>query len=44
MAELKSGYAEIRDVRLYYEIDGEGPHLVFVHAGCADRRMWDDQF
>ena len=42
--ESKSGYAEIKDVRLYYEIDGEGSNLVFVHAGCADRRMWDGQF
>jgi len=39
-----SGYAEIKDVRLYYEMDGEGSDLVFVHAGCADRRMWDGQF
>jgi pimeloyl-ACP methyl ester carboxylesterase len=23
---------------------GEGPALVLVHAGCADRRMWDEQF
>ncbi len=42
--ELKSGYAEIKDVQLYYEIVGKGPDLVFVHAGCADRRMWDEQF
>ena len=42
--ESKSGYAEIKDVRLYYEISGQGPELVFVHAGCADSRMWDGQF
>jgi len=40
----KSGYAEVDGVRLYYEIEGEGPDLVFVHAGCADRRMWGTQF
>ncbi len=44
MTESKSGYAEIKDVRLHYEIDGEGSDLVFVHAGCADHRMWDGQF
>ena len=44
MTESKSGYAEIKDVRLYYEMDGEGSDLVFVHAGCADHRMWDKQF
>jgi len=39
-----NGYADIKDVRLYYEITGEGPNLLLVHAGCADRRMWDGQF
>jgi 3-oxoadipate enol-lactonase len=41
--ELKSGYAEIEGVRLFYKMAGEGPKLVLVHAGCADRRMWDKQ-
>ncbi len=40
----QSDYADISDVHLYYEMTGEGPNLVFVHAGCADRRMWDRQF
>ena len=42
--EPSSGYVEINDVRLYYEMDGEGSNLVFVHAGCADHRMWNEQF
>ena len=29
---------------LYYEILGEGEPLVLLHAGIADRRMWDEQF
>src|ERR1041384_5918585 len=41
---LTNGYADVKDVRLYYEMAGEGPNLVLVHAGCADRRMWDGQF
>lgn len=44
MKASKIGYAEIKDVRLHYEMDGEGADLVFVHAGCADHRMWDEQF
>ena len=40
----KSDYEEVNGVRLYYEIGGEGSDLVFVHAGCADSRMWDEQF
>jgi pimeloyl-ACP methyl ester carboxylesterase len=27
-----------------YEEAGSGEPVVFVHAGCADRRMWDAQF
>lgn len=42
--QSKNGYAEIEDVQLYYEIGGQGADLVFVHAGCADSRMWDKQF
>ena len=44
MTKLKTGYAEVKDVRLYYEMEGEGADLVFVHAGCADSKMWDEQF
>ncbi len=39
-----SGYADIDGAQIYYEVTGEGQPLVFVHAGVADRRMWDDQF
>ncbi|MDP9863877.1 MULTISPECIES: alpha/beta fold hydrolase [Streptosporangium] len=27
-----------------YDEAGSGPAVVLVHAGCADRRMWDHQF
>ncbi len=40
----KNGFAEVSGARLYYEIAGEGPPLVLVHAGIADGRMWDEQF
>ena len=41
---VRTGFAEIHGDRLYYEVAGDGPALVFAHAGIADRRMWDDQF
>ena len=40
----KNGFAEVSEARFYYEIAGEGPSLVLLHAGIADGRMWDEQF
>lgn len=37
------GFAKVNGARLYHEIVGDGEPLVFVHAGIADRRMWDGQ-
>ena len=28
--------------RLAYDVAGDGPPLLLVHAGVTDRRMWDD--
>jgi pimeloyl-ACP methyl ester carboxylesterase len=39
-----SGYADIKEARIYYEMAGKGQYLVLMHAGCTDRRMWDGQF
>ena len=39
----ETGYAAINDAKLYYEITGDGPPLVLVHAGIADLRLWDEQ-
>jgi pimeloyl-ACP methyl ester carboxylesterase len=41
---MTEGYASVSDGSLYYEVAGDGPGLVLVHAGIADCRMWDDQF
>lgn len=41
--EATTGYADVHGARLYYEMMGAGHPLVFVHAGIADSRMWDDQ-
>src|SRR5690606_32430762 len=42
--DVTTGYADVNDGRLYFETAGEGDSIVFVHAGIADRRMWDAQF
>lgn len=39
-----SGLAEVNGTRLYYEIAGSGHPLVMIHAGIADRRLWDEQW
>jgi pimeloyl-ACP methyl ester carboxylesterase len=44
MAKGDNGFADINGAKLYYEVAGDGPALVFVHGYSLDRRMWDDQF
>lgn len=41
--KTESGYADLNGAHIYYEVAGEGYPLVFIHAGVADRRMWDEQ-
>jgi 2-hydroxy-6-oxonona-2,4-dienedioate hydrolase len=41
---MESGYADINGAKIYYETDGAGQPLVMLHAGVANREMWDDQF
>ncbi|WP_440947330.1 alpha/beta fold hydrolase [Methanosarcina sp. T3] len=41
---MTAGYADFGDGRLYYEIEGNGEVLVFIHAGFVDSRMWDGQW
>lgn len=39
------GVAEVNGTSIAYEVAGTGCRpLVLVHAGIADRRMWDEQF
>ena len=42
--DIQSGYLEVNGAKLYYEEAGQGFPVILVHAGIADRRMWDDQF
>jgi 3-oxoadipate enol-lactonase len=39
----RTGTIELDGAPLAYDLVGEGPPLVLVHAGVADRRMWDPQ-
>src|SRR5687767_15644013 len=39
----RTGIAEVNGTRLYYETTGSGPHVVLLHGGNLDSRMWDDQ-
>ena len=34
---------ETNGARIAYDVDGEGPAVVLIHAGVANRSMWDDQ-
>jgi pimeloyl-ACP methyl ester carboxylesterase len=43
-SDIVTGYAQANGTKLYFETRGEGPALVFVHAGVSDHRMWDPQF
>jgi len=36
--------ADVNGARLWYEVAGEGPAVVFVHEGIGDSRLWDDQW
>lgn len=42
--QIKSGLVEINNVRIYYEIAGEGQPFVMIHAGVADSRQWNYEF
>ena len=44
MTEPNSGLAASGDASIAFESVGDGLAVVFIHAGIADRRMWDPQF
>lgn len=44
MTQIQTGYAEINNARLYFELAGRGTPFVMIHAGIADCRMWEEEF
>jgi len=40
---VQTGFAEVNDTTLYYEVAGAGHPFVLVHGHLLDRRSWDDQ-
>jgi pimeloyl-ACP methyl ester carboxylesterase len=44
MMAVQTGFADINGAKIYYEVAGDGQPLVMVHAGIANKSMWDDQF
>lgn len=41
---IVTGFVEVDNSHLYYEVAGEGNPIVFINAGGLDCRMWDAQF
>jgi pimeloyl-ACP methyl ester carboxylesterase len=44
MVKTITGYVDLDDGKLYYEMAGDGDTLVLGHAGFVDSRMWDAQW
>src|SRR5437868_11179110 len=44
MTKTMTGYVDLDDGELYYEMAGDGDILVLGHAGFVDSRMWDAQW
>lgn len=42
--DTSTEFAPINRAQLYFEVAGDGPPMILLHAGVADSRMWDDQF
>jgi pimeloyl-ACP methyl ester carboxylesterase len=42
--EIETGFIDLDDTRLYYEVVGQGEPIVLIHGRFGDRRHWDAQF
>lgn len=42
--QIRSGFANIDNAKIYYEHAGQGMPLVMIHAGVADSRQWNKEF
>lgn len=42
---MSEGFAQVSDGgRLWYEVTGDGPAVIFIHPGLWDARTWDREF
>jgi pimeloyl-ACP methyl ester carboxylesterase len=39
----ETGLVPVGETRIFYQTAGQGPSVLFIHAGVADSRMWRDQ-
>ncbi len=39
----ETGFLETNGARIAYDVEGVGPAVVLIHAGVANRSMWDAQ-
>ena len=37
------GFVDLNGASIKYEVQGDGPALVLLHAEIADMRMWDSE-
>jgi 3-oxoadipate enol-lactonase len=42
--EIKSGFVNVEDGKMFYEIAGDGDWLVLIHDGLVHREVWNGQF
>lgn len=42
--QKKGAFAELSDIRVYYESAGSGPPVVFLHGGFGSSETWDGYF
>ena len=42
-AQSQQGFIRVNDGQLYYEKNGSGPPVIFLHGICLDHRMWEQQ-
>ena len=43
-SQMKTGFANINNARIYYETAGNGTPFVMIHAAIADSRQWNNEF